>query len=127
MIELLHDRQGKIIRISPHTVSIADASVYHKHLLGGRDFKWPTYPDEDVVIRPSELQRIPENLIKNNCLVPRKLDPLEPLILQKYAGFLSVLDEAQATNAPTRMHMAFFGLATGNVKDFIDYSRLTEI
>lgn len=121
MIELLHDRLGKVIRISPHTISIADASVYHQHLLGGRDFKWPTYPDEDIVIRPFELQRIPENLVKNSYLLLRRLNPLEPLFLQKYAGFLSVLDAAQANDMPIKMHMAFFHLSAGNVKDSIDY------
>ncbi|KAJ9404408.1 hypothetical protein DTO045G8_7891 [Paecilomyces variotii] len=116
MVELLHDRNGKIIRISPHTVSIADASVYHRYLLGRRDFDWPSYPDEDIVIRPSQLQMIPAAHIRNDYLAPDRLFPLEPLILQKYAGFLHNLDQAQAVNNPLRMHMVFFSLAAAVMK-----------
>ncbi|KAL1873749.1 hypothetical protein Plec18167_006267 [Paecilomyces lecythidis] len=116
MIELLHDRKGKIIRISPHTVSIADASVYRRYLLGRRDFEWPDYPDEDIVIRPSQLRMVPPDIIRNDYLAPDRLFPLEPLILQKYAGFLHSLDQAQAVNNPVRMHMMFFSLAAAVTK-----------
>ncbi|GAD95292.1 predicted protein [Paecilomyces variotii No. 5] len=116
MVELLHARKGKIIRISPHTVSIADASVYRRYLLGRRDFEWPDYPDEDIVIRPSQLQMVPAGNISNDYLSPDRLFPLEPLILRKYAGFLHSLDQAQAVNNPLRMHMMFFSLAASVMK-----------
>lgn len=113
MIAEMHARFGKVIRIGPTTLHIADP-IYYKSLLADYStFIWPRYPSPHATFSPDDLTRFPAKMAENRKVSLTKLAAVGTVISAKLAEFCDTLEEAQVAEHDIRMNMMFFNLAAG--------------
>ncbi|KAL2002259.1 hypothetical protein VTN02DRAFT_340 [Thermoascus thermophilus] len=109
----MHARFGKIIRIGPTTLHIADP-IYYKSLLADYStFIWPRHPSPHATFSPDDLTRFPAEMAENRKVSLTKLVAAGSVVSAKLAEFCDTLEEAQVAEHDIRMNMMFFNLAAG--------------
>lgn len=115
MIAEMHARFGKVVRIAPKTLHIADP-IYYKQLLANYSwFIWPRYPSPHATFSPEDLRRFRPGIADNRKVSMSRLAAVGTVISAKLAEFCDMLDEAQVAEHDIRMNMVFFNLAAGEM------------